>query len=163
MSKGTQDRIDDLFTNCGGSMGAVDLKTINKVFWPSLNNSVSIVDLAGIFTVSLPNSDTDTLSQSLFSQFFRAFARTKYSTGNDFCEKLLDEIKESKGLKINSDLPTFSNIVDKNTVRVLLKYDLPIRKAYSNFCGQQVRVGGVLTWDEVKKMSVDMEVTCTLY
>lgn len=154
-----QDRIDDLFATCGNSLGDADLKSVGKAFWMCLNNSVSLVDLAGVFTVSLPSSDSETLNQILFSQFFKAFARTKYATEADFCEKLLDEVKESKGLRINYENPVFSAIVDKNVIRTLLKYDLPLRKAYSNFCGQQVRVGGVLTWEEVKRMSIDMEVS----
>ena len=48
-------------------------------------------------------------------------------------------------------------MMDKNIVRILLKYDLPIKRAYSNFCGQSVRVGGKLNWEEVKSMSIGME------
>jgi hypothetical protein len=156
----TQDRIDEIFMHVGGALGAVDFKSILAHFWIALNNSTSVVDLAGIFTVGVSGhgQGVETLNATLFTEFFKAFARAKYPTGTDFCEKLLDELKEAKGLKVATDSPILSGLVEKTVVRVLLKYDLALRKAYSNFCGQQVRIGGILNWDEVKKMSIDMEV-----
>jgi hypothetical protein len=81
----------------------------------------------------------------------------RYPTNPEFCNLVLDEVRGSKNLRTNTDNPFFSSIMDKNVVRILLKYDLPIRRAYSNFCGQSVRVGGILNWDEVKNLSIGME------
>jgi hypothetical protein len=39
-----------------------------------------------------------------------------------------------------------------------LKYDLPLRRAFSAFAGRGVKVGGGLTWDEVKRMGIGMDV-----
>lgn len=159
MVKRTQERVDNLFTGISGSVGMVDLKTVCKMMWMSLTNSVSVVDLAGVFTVSIPGVGSDVLTGELFHEFFRAFSRLKYPTGTDFCEKMLDELRSNRGQKINSEAPIFSMLMDKASLRILLKYDLSLRKAFSNFCGQSIRVGGTLSWDEVKSMSIGMEVS----
>jgi len=87
----------------------------------------------------------------------------RYPTHQDFCNLVLDELKKAKGSsssnsKANTESSFFSNALDKNVIRILLKFDLPLRRAFSNFCGQSVRVGGVLSWDEVKSLSIGMEV-----
>ncbi len=153
-----KEKIEELFTLGSGSFGSVDFKSSCKLFWVCMSNSLSIVDFAGIFTVSLPNGGSESLSSEMFMDFFKAFSRVKFPSGIDFCEKLLDELRIAKGLKVNSDLPAFGLMMEKNVIKVLLKYDLPIRKAFSNFCGQSVRVGGVLSWDEVRSMQIGMEV-----
>lgn len=153
-----KEKIEELFTQCSGAIGAVDFKGICKLLWVCLNNSVSMVDLAGIFTVALHSGGPETLSSDLFFEFFKAFARVKYPAATDFCDKLLEEIRGAKNLKVSSETAQFAQMMDKNVIKVLLKYDLAIRKAYSNFCGQSVRVGGILSWDDVKNLSVGMEV-----
>ena len=99
------------------------------------------------------------LNNDLFTEFIKAFSRLRYPTNPEFCNLVLDEIKGAKGMRANTDNPFFATIMDKNVVRILLKYDLPLRRAYSNFCGQSVRVGGILSWDEVKSLCIGMEVS----
>lgn len=153
-----EEKIHELFVSCSGSNGTADFKSISKVLWMCLNNAVSIVDLAGVFTVSIPGNGIEMLNNDLFTEFIKAFSRMKYPTNPEFCNLVLDEIKGTKGLRTNTENPFFSMIMDKNVIRILLKYDLPLRRAYSNFCGQSVRVGGILNWDEVKNLSIGMEV-----
>lgn len=153
-----QEKINELFVSCSGSSGSTDFRAVSRVLWMCLNNSVSIVDLAGVFTVSIPGNGMEVLSADLFTEFIKAFARLKYPTSPDFCDALLEEIRGSQGFRLNTDNPSFSLMMDKTVVRVLLKYDLPLRKAYSNFCGQSVRVGGILSWDEVKNLAIGMEI-----
>ena len=43
-------------------------------------------------------------------------------------------------------------------MRVLLKFDMPLRRAFSNFAGRDITVGGGLTWDEVKRLNIGMEI-----
>ena len=156
-----EEKIHELFMSCSGSTGTADFRTISKVLWMCLNNAVSIVDLAGVFTVSIPGNGIELLNADLFTEFIKAFARLRFPVNPDFCNLVLDEIKGSKGLRSNTDNPFFATMMDKNVIRILLKYDLPLRRAYSNFCGQSVRVGGILNWDEVKSLSIGMEV-CTM-
>lgn len=153
-----QEKIHELFMYCTGNNGTVDFKAVSKVLWMCLNNSVSIVDLAGVFTVSIPGNGSEVLNAELFTEFIKAFARLRFPTAPDFCNLLLDEIKGSKGFRANTENSFFAMMMDKNVMRILLKYDLPLRRAYSNFCGQSVRVGGILNWDEVKSLSIGMEV-----
>lgn len=153
-----EEKIHDLFLSCSGSNGTADFRSISKVLWTCLNNAVSIVDLAGVFTVSVPGNGIEMLNHDLFAEFIKAFARLRYPTNPDFCNLVLDEIRSAKGLRANTETPFFAAIMDKNVLRILLKYDLALRRAYSNFCGQSVRVGGILNWDEVKNLSIGMEV-----
>lgn len=155
-----QEKVDELFSLCSAStgIGIIDFRSICKNFWLCLNNSATFVDLAGVFIVSIPPTGAEMLSADLFYDFLKAFARVKYPADSNHVEKLVDEIRNAKNLRISADSPLFPSIIDRNVVRILLKYDLPIKKAYSNFCGQSVRVGGRLNWDEARKMSIGMEV-----
>lgn len=153
-----KEKIEELFVTASGSLGSVDFKSVCKLFWVCLDNSVSIVDLSGLFAVTVPNGGAENLGPELFHEFFKALARVKYPTGIDYCEKLLEELKNAKSLRVSSELPSFATMMDKNVIKILLKFDLPIRKAYSNFCGQSVRVGGVLSWEEVRSLQIGMEV-----
>ena len=153
-----EEKINELFLSCSGSNGTADFRSISKVLWMCLNNAVSIVDLAGVFTMSVPGNGIEMLNNDLFTEFIKAFARLRYPTNPDFCNLVLDEVKGAKGFRSNTENPFFATIMDKNVIRILLKYDLPLRRAYSNFCGQSVRVGGILNWDEVKALSIGMEV-----
>eukprot|EP01038_Epipyxis_sp_PR26KG_P008099 gene8099-10970_t len=158
MVKKVHEKIQDIYVTCSRESGVVGLKSIFKYFWSSLCNSLSIVDLAGIFTVAVPGSGIDILTSELFHEFFKGFARVKYPSNADFLEKLLEEFRGSYGSNINAESVAFNGIVDKNTLRVLLKFDASLRRAFSNFCGQSVRVGGILSWEEVTSMSIGMEI-----
>jgi hypothetical protein len=153
-----EEKIHELFVSCSGSNGTADFRSISKVLWMCLTNAVSIVDLAGVFTVSVPGNGIEMLNLELFTEFIKAFARLRYPTNPEFCNLVLDEIKGGKSLRANTETPFFATIMDKNVTRILLKYDLALRRAYSNFCGQSVRVGGILNWEEVKNLSIGMEV-----
>ena len=155
-------KIDDIFvkcTNASGGGGCADLKAIVRIFWPVLDNRVSLVDLAGVFTMCVPGNGNETLDLITFADFFQGIARIKYASGADFCEKMLAELANCAGIKIKSDLPLFNQVMDKNVIRILLKYNMPFRKAFSSFAGQNINVGGGLTWDEVQRLSIGMEVS----
>jgi hypothetical protein len=154
-----EEKIHELFVGCSGSNGTADFKAICKVLWRALNNAVSVVDLAGVFTVTVPGNGIEMLNDLLFTEFIKAFARLRFPSSADFCNLVLDEVRASKGLRSNTENPFFASVMDKNVIRILLKFDLPLRRAYSNFCGQSVRVGGILNWDEVKSLSIGMEIS----
>ena len=156
-----QQKVDEVFLSCS-SAGPADFRNVAKTFWSVLDNKVSVVDLAGIFTMSVTGNGVEALNSMLFAEFFSGIARIKYPTGADYCEKLLEDLKNAKGLRIRSDLPLFTRSMDKNVVRVLLKYDMPLRRCFSGFAGQTINVGGGLTWDEVRKRTIGMEVSLFL-
>ena len=155
-----QDRIDEIFNLCcsSNSIGAADFRAICKTFWLCLNNSITFVDLGGAFAVSIPPTGVEILTGELFTDFFRAFAKIKFPTENNFVDKLHEEIKNAKNIHIPAESLSFPTTIERSVLRTLLKYDLPIKKAYSHFCGQSVRVGGRLNWEEAKMMSIGMEV-----
>jgi hypothetical protein len=147
-------RIDDIFVTCTGSTGTADLKSVVKVFWPVLDNKVSIVDLAGVFTMCVPGNGNDTLDLITFADFFNGIARVKFSSAADYLEKMLSEVAACSGIKIKTDLPLFNQVLDKVVIRALLKQDMALRKSFSSFAGQNINVGGGLTWEEVQKLGV---------
>ncbi|RYG62702.1 hypothetical protein EON64_17370 [archaeon] len=150
------DKINELFLLCGGPNGSVEMRSAVKLLWPTLSNAVSLVDLAGVFAVSIPSSlNSDVLNEELFSDFFRSFARLKFFSGSDFVEKLLEELGPVK--RLLSDHAVLSGVAEKNAVRILLKFDLPLRRTFSLFCGKSLR-GGRVTWEEVRQLSLGMEV-----
>lgn len=155
-----QDKIDEIFNLCcsSNSIGAADFRAICKTFWLCLNNSITFVDLGGAFAVSIPPTGVEILTGELFTDFFRAFAKIKFPTENNFVDKLHEEIKNAKNIHIPAESLSFPTTIERSVLRTLLKYDLPIKKAYSHFCGQSVRVGGRLNWEEAKMMSIGMEV-----
>jgi hypothetical protein len=159
----TVDRIDEYFQSICGPNNCIDIKGAFKLLWPTLSNQVSIVDLAGVFAISIPtNNPVEALSRDLFHDFIHAYARLKYPSGADFCEKLLDEIRAAqKNHKAHGavDSGILGAAADKAVVRVFLKYDLTLRRAFAAFCGQAVRIGGMVSWDEVKTLSLGMEVS----
>lgn len=161
LSKQTAAAVDDIFVQCcqGSSRdGEADFRSLAAVFWPVLDNKLSLVDFAGIYTMSSPSSSASSLDSHLFSEFFGGVARMKYPTGGDYVERLLDNVKAARSVKIRHDLPLFAKAMDKHVIRELLKFDIPLRRAFSSFAGQSITIGGGLTWDEVRKHSLGMEV-----
>lgn len=161
LSKQSAAAVDDIFVQCcqGTSRdGEADFRSLAAVFWPVLDNKLSLVDFAGVFTMSCPSSSASSLDSHLFSDFFGGVARMKYPTGGDFVERLLDNVKAARSIKIRHDLPLFAKAMDKHVIRELLKFDIPLRRAFSSFAGQSITIGGGLTWDEVRKHSLGMEV-----
>lgn len=159
-SKPIQDKIQDVFVACSNRSGETtggtcDLQGVVSVFWAAMNNSLSLVDISGVFAMAGSKSHIDS---NLFYEFFSGVARVKYPTGLDFREKMLEDIANAKSIRLSLDNPSFLKAIDKNTVKVLLRFDLPLRRCFSSFAGHSVNVGAGLTWEEVKKMSVGMEV-----
>jgi hypothetical protein len=190
MNNKTIDKIDEYYTLSCGPNNVVDLKGAFKLLWPTLNNAVSIVDLAGVFAIAIPsNNPVEALSRELFHDFFKAYARLKIPSGADYCERLLEELRQSNKQQqqhgkhghhahfssssssvvaappVLSSPPTHNDynllysVAEKNIIRCLLKYDLPLRRAFAGFCGQAVRIGSLVSWEEVKTLNLGMEVS----
>ena len=161
MNKSSQEKIDDIFVQCSNksesAAGTADFTGISSIFWPILDNSLSLVDLAGVFAIA--GSQSAKLDLILFSEFFNGVARVKFPTGSDYREKLLDNFTSVKSMKIqvDSSSSSFTKAMDRNVIKVLLKFDISLRRAFCSFAGKNISVGGNLTWDEVKKKSITME------
>jgi hypothetical protein len=138
-----------------------DFTALVKALWPILDNNVSLCDLSGVFTVSTPASQQSQLDAKTFAEFLSAISRIKFPQhqNNAALELLMAEITNAKSVHFGSDNALFSKLIDKLVIRVLLKFDLPLRRAFSSFAGPAARVGGGLNWDDVKSQNIGMEVT----
>lgn len=158
-ARNLETRVDEIFVHCNTG-SPVDLATAARYFWPILDNRVTLVDFAGVFTMAMPNSSTSTettLDGAYFTEFFRGLAKVKYPSGKDFCEKLLEDLRLAKGLKIPSESKYFNLCMDTNVMRALLKFDIPLRRAFCGFAGRSFAIGAGVTWEEVKRLNVGME------
>ncbi len=160
---GVQEAIAELFGRCAvppGSQTVSDFATLVKSLWPILDNNVSLCDLSGVFTISVPGRNDSSLDLKLFSEFLSAISRIKFSNHSNAMglELLMNEVVSAKSVHFGSDSALFSKLVDKQVIRVLLKFDLPLRRAFSSFAGSAARVGGGLNWDDVKAQNIGMEV-----
>ena len=57
-------RIDEVFLKVTSTSGTCDLVSVAKVFWPVLDNKISIVDLAGVYTMCISNNGSEVLISS---------------------------------------------------------------------------------------------------
>ena len=150
-------QLDEIFTTCSnGSRDSVDFPMVMRSFWPLLDNTVSFVDISSCFIVAC-HDVCESLDANLFEEFFIAFAKIKYPGSPQSFENLIEDFGKSKSLKIIFEIKAFTKMLDRNVLRQLLKYDLPLRRAFSFFAGHAVTVGGGLQWEEVKSRSIGME------
>jgi len=126
---------------------------VAKYFWPVLDNRVTLCDLSGIFTIANPKG-LDHLDISLFKEFVDSFSRVKYPDDDNHLEKLVDDLIDARTLNYECNNSTFRLAMNKVVMRVLLKFDLPLRRVFAAFAGR----GGGITWEEVKTMSVGMDI-----
>lgn len=154
---GLQDKIDEVYVICSQGLGSATFKGIAKIFWPILDNNISLIDLASIFTISAQES-LPGLNITLFNEFFHGIAKVKFPNFINNVEKLLEEIQKAKKFTYMHDNILFNKSMDRAVTTVLLTFDFPLRRAFSNYAGDKVKVGGGLSWEEVKKLSIGMEI-----
>ena len=155
---GIQEKIDEVYVLCSQNSNAATFRGIAKVFWPILDNSTSLIDLAGVYTVSATSESPPGLNITSFGEFFHGIAKVKFPNFGNYCEKLLEDIQKSRKVAIQVDNPIFTKAMDRDVCRVLLAFDFSLRRAFSNFAGDSVKVGGGLSWEEVKRLSIGMEI-----
>jgi len=158
MSKRLADKIEDIYKLCNSSGQSPDFRTIVKVFWIILDNNLSLLDMAGIFTIALNGNRTGILDPAMFMQFINGVAKMKYPLGVEFAESLVDELRNARSVKLSGDAQTFARIMDQSCMKALLKSDSTLRRIFASFAGKRVRLGAGLTWNEVKTQSVGMEI-----
>jgi tetratricopeptide (TPR) repeat protein len=124
-----------------------------------LDNSLSILDLAGLFTLACSGKDlSDTLEIAQFAEFLNGAGKVKYPVGGDFVERLLTELRDSKQMKISAADGYLGKIFEKNLIKMLLKYDFSLKRVFSTFAGKNIRLGAGLSWQEVKAKAIGMEI-----
>ena len=158
-----RDRIELLYAQCANNPnGTADLKSVMRIFWPVLNNSVSMIDIGNLYGVAISgtaHSHQAALDRRLFTEFLNSFARLKYPASTDFTTQLLDELTSAKSVKI-METPFMNKAFERHAIRVLTKFDLPLRRAFCNFAGSGANIGVGVTWEEVKRLDMGMEMNC---
>lgn len=155
--------IEALFERCCNSLThSVDLKGVMRLLWPVLDNSLSMIDIANCYNICISNnsssgSSKDCLDMRLFKEWFSSVARLKFPSSADYVNLLVDAVNDGVVHKV-METPFLAKAFDKNVCRVLLKFDLPLRRAFSGFAGQGSNIGAGVTWDEVKGLNMGMEV-----
>mmetsp|Transcript_22243 Transcript_22243/g.32358 ORF Transcript_22243/g.32358 Transcript_22243/m.32358 type:complete len:688 (+) Transcript_22243:128-2191(+) len=153
-----QEKLEEIFALCTlGTNSVVHFPEIAKNFWPVLDNNLTLCDLSGAFTVA-NSKGLDHLDFTVFTTFLDNLSGVKYPDDENHLDKLVEDLINARSLKYNCDNSTFTQAMDTHVIRVLLKYDIPLRRLFSAFAGRGVKVGGGLTWDEVKRMEVGMDI-----
>ena len=164
LPKLVRDRVDQIFERCRdkkSTKNSADFMSTVKVFWSCLNNSLSLVDLAGIWAITVSAGEDDGLDSKVFFDFFNGIARLKYPTavGNEFCSMLLDDLDSDVTYSERLNMHVFDRVLDRNAIHELFKLDSSLKKAYTTFAGDNIiNVDGGLTWEEVRGLSLGMEV-----
>lgn len=164
LTKPLLDRIDQVFTRCRDTKVPKYVATFvstTKVFWRTLNNSLSLVDLSGIWMITVSTGDDENLNGKVFTDFFCGIAMIKHPSLSicDCCEMLLEDLNVETNLSESLNSALFEKAVDKSAIHELFKCEAVLKKAYLTFAADTLdNVDGGITWEEVTKLSVTMEV-----
>jgi len=118
---------------------------------------IDIGNLYGVAISGTAHSHQAALDRPLFTEFLNSFARLKYPASTDFTTQLLDELTSAKSVKI-METPFMNKAFERHAIRVLTKFDLPLRRAFCNFAGSGANIGVGVTWEEVKRLDMGMEI-----
>lgn len=140
---------------------SADFCATSKIFWPTLCNSLTMADLAGIWAITASGGDGDDLDIKSFSEFFNGVARLKYPTSAapDFCKALAEELSTVTTTSLHFETIPFGRIFDREAIHELFKVDISIKNSFVSFAGDSnVSVAGGLQWEEAKLLSLGLEV-----
>ena len=159
-----QDRIDQVFARCRDTKGSKNVATFictAKTFWRTLSNSLSLVDLSGIWTIAVSSGDDEALDAKLFLDFFCGVARLKYPylSKNDCCEMLLRDLDIETSLPESLNSSIFEMAVDRSAIHELFKCESELKKAFVMFTNDRCdNLDGGNTWEAVGRLSLTIEV-----
>lgn len=155
----TANKVNDIFYLCclDTSKSTTDFQSILKVFWKVLDNNIALCEISGIFTLVQTNYNTVNLNSSQFAQFFNCVAVSKYPHSKESQAKanLIKDILDQNNKSINSS-SSFSKVIDKEVIKVLLKYEIPLRRYFSIHSSKN-NFKSNLTWIEVKSQSISLD------
>ena len=164
MSKQILPKIQEIFESCRDvktGKKTADFCTTSKIFWPTLCNSLTMADLAGIWAIAASGGDGEDLDSKSFSEFFSGVARLKYplAASQDFCKALAEELIAVPTTSLRLETIPFDRIFDREAIHELFKVDVSIKNSFISFAGDSnVSVAGGLQWEEAKVLSLGLEV-----
>ena len=119
------------------SNDVVDFRSVCKVLWSLLDNNINLVDLCSLFTMVMPKG-AHHMTLDKFCEFANGLGKIRYPHNEDFAERILVEIRRAKLPKISSgELDIVSKVFDRNTIKVLLMYDLPLKSIFCSYIGKK--------------------------
>lgn len=164
ISKQIMPKVHEIFVRCRNgrtTKKSADFCTAMKIFWPSLCNSLTMGDLAGIWAIAASAGDSDDLDSKSFADFFNGVARLKYpvAASQDFCDTLAEELITADKTSHHLEIIPVDRIFDRAAINELFKVDVSIKTSFTSFAGDSnVNIAGGLLWEEVKTLSLGLEV-----
>ena len=158
------DRIDQVFARCRDIKASKNVATFictAKTFWRTLNNSLSLVDLSGIWTITVSSEDDEGLDTKIFLDFFCAVARLKYPalSKSDCCEMLLRDLDIETNFPDSINSPIFEMAVNRSAIHELFKRESDLKKAFIIFTSDRCdNPDEGNTWEAVGRLSLTIEV-----
>ena len=113
----SQDKLEEIFALCLiGSNNTLYFSEVAQVFWPVLDNCLTLCDLSGIFSIANPRGQ-DYLDFALFREFMNSISRVKYPTEANHLALLIEDIVQARQVNYNVENNTFKECMDKNIMR----------------------------------------------
>jgi len=134
-----------------------------RLVWPMLTNSVTLVDVAGIWSVVVGDGGGGTMDMLKLGDFISALAKVRNpSDGSKATMKLMDEVltlltkaaPPAPGLSSEE----FERSTSRSCLQEVLKVDTLLKNAFATFAGDTISMTGTVQWSEVQQMSLGMEV-----
>lgn len=112
-----QDKVEEIYALCTvGSNNVLYFPEVAQIFWPILDNHLTLCDLSGIFTVANPRGQ-DYLDLPLFKEFLNSISRVKYPTEANHLGLVVEDLIQARSLKCNVDNSTFKESMEKAVMR----------------------------------------------
>ena len=144
--------LNDIFVCCCGNEKTTPLSSILKLFWPILNNSLTLTELCGMHLAH----NTDTYDSQLFELYIRKLASIKYPVSKDSLRRFLDEFKTGRSLISLTETTIFSFINDKDVITSFIEFDPIWRHMFSAYCYKDSKAIEAIGWNEVKQQSLGL-------
>lgn len=160
-SKIWQLKVQDIFERCCDKKSAkkqADFVSTVKALWTSLDNSLCLVDLAGVWAITISNTDDDRLDFGAFTDFLNGISKLKYPTNRDeYCQMFIDDVNFAEGRNRKLNFFDLETGLDRSIIHELFKVDHLLKKAFSSFAGDSIP-DVTFMWEEVKRRSLGIEV-----
>lgn len=160
-SKIWQLKVQDIFERCCDKKSVkkyADFISTVKALWTSLDNCLSLVDLAGVWAITISSVDDDRLDFEAFSDFLHGVSKLKYPTnGDEFCQTFIDDVNFAQGRICQLNFFDLKSVLDRSAIHEIFKVDAVLKKVFSSFAGDSVP-DVTFAWEEVKRQSLGIEV-----
>lgn len=158
----SQLKIEDIFERCSDKKTVkkqADFVSTVKALWTSLDNFLTLVDLAGVWAITVSSIDDDRLDFGAFSDFFNGISKLKYpsTNGDEFCQLLINDMSFAEKNTCPLNFSDFERKCDRSIIHELFRVDAALKKAFASFAVDSITDGTFMS-EEVKRRSLGIEV-----